>query len=80
MIEPPSPWAIIVAGRVLDAEENRPGVDGERGVPVVDLELGDRPERAADAGVVEHHVEPAERLDGERDQRLDVGLVETSVG
>ena len=41
----------------------------------LDARLGDRPERAADAGVVEQDVEPAEALDGGADQRLDVVLL-----
>ena len=46
--------------RVLDAEEHAAHEDGERAVPVVDADLGERTERAADAGVVEQHVEAAE--------------------
>ena len=60
---------------VLDAEEHAARQDGERAVPVGDADLGDRPEGAADAGVVEHHVEAAEAPDRRGDELLDRGLV-----
>ena len=61
--------------RVLRPDEHAAHEHGERAVPVVDADLGERPERTADAGVVEQHVETAEALDGGTDQRLDVVLL-----
>ena len=56
------------------AEEDTSHEHGERGVPIVDLNLGDRPDGAADASVVEHDVEPTEHIDGELDSSRNVVL------
>ena len=59
---------------MLHAEEDAAQQHRLRAVPVLDRDLGERPERAADAGVVEHDVEAAELGERARDERLDVGL------
>ncbi len=59
MIEPP-PCGAHRRDRVLDAEEDAAQADRLGAVPVLDRDALERPDRAADAGVVEHDVEPAE--------------------
>jgi hypothetical protein len=60
---------------VLDAEEDAAQADRLGAVPVVDVDLLDGADGAADAGVVEQDVELAELAHGAGDQGLDVGLV-----
>ncbi len=43
-------------------------------MPVLGRGLGDRPDRADDAGIVDHDVQPAEARHGEVDRGGDVGL------
>ena len=54
-----------------------PGVDGHDAVEVTEVDAAQRGWRhvAADAGVVEHHVEAAVELDSEVDGRGDLRLV-----
>ena len=62
-------------GRVLDPEKHALGEHVEGVVPVLRGRLGERADGAADAGVVEHDVEPAELALREIQHRLDVGLL-----
>src|SRR6266542_591013 len=62
------------ANGMLGAQKDTPDDDGERVVPVVDVELRQRAERTADAGVVDHAVEPSVRVARVRDRAGDVGL------
>ena len=62
------------ADAVLRAEHDALEVDTHDPVVLVERDLGERL-RAADAGDVEHGVDPAERLDGRREHGLDLGLV-----
>src|SRR5208282_1615021 len=70
-----------LGNRELHSEENRAQQNRQALVPILDRGLVDRTDRAAKAGIVVHDVEPAEFLDGARDQRLnfnfggDVGLL-----
>ena len=60
---------------MLRAQKYAAGQDGERVVPVLGVKLGQRPEGAADAGVVDHAVEPSEFLAGVAEDALDVRLL-----
>ena len=58
-----------------DAEEHPPQVDGHRPVEHRHVDLFDPAHRAGVAGVVEHAVQPAELVHGERHDGVDVGLL-----
>ena len=60
---------------MLHAEEDAAQQHGERVVPVLDARLCDRPEHAADAGVVEHAVQASEVRERRVEHRLHLGLV-----
>ncbi len=53
--------------------EHRGQIDGDHLVPVVGRILLDRQRQAGDAGIVDQHVEAAERLDRGRHHALDLG-------
>ena len=61
-------------GGVLGAQHHRAHQDRERLVPGVDFQFRDGSERPADAGIVEHHVQPTERLDRQVGHRSHVVL------
>jgi hypothetical protein len=60
---------------VLDAEKHATHEHGKGEVPLLDQGLPDRPEGAADPGVVEHAVEPAETRHGQFDQARHIPLL-----
>ena len=72
MIRPPSPWAIICLAAIWVPKKALLRLIVEH---LVVLLLGGVEHRGAglDAGVVDHDVEPAERLDGGVDEPLQVG-------
>ncbi len=63
MITPAALW-LHHSSRVLHAERDRSQKYRHREVVLVRVQLVDRSDRADDAGVVEHHIEPTEPLDG----------------
>ena len=81
MIEPP-PWAFMWRAARWRAEEHAEEVDVDDPAEVAEVVVEEARHGAGDPGVVRHHVEPAEPLDGEVDEGLhlvgvgDVGLVE----
>ena len=81
MIDPP-PWSFMWRAARCAAEQHAEDVDVDHPVEVAEVVVQEAGHRAGDAGVVRHHVQPTEPLDGEVDQRLhlvgvgDVGLLE----
>ena len=81
MIDPP-PWAFMWRAARWAAEQDAEHVDVHHPGEVAQVVVQEAGHRAGDAGVVRHHVQPAEVLDGEVDERLhlvgvgDVGLLE----
>ena len=69
MIRPPPPLLDHLLRRRLGAQPRAGEVDGDDLVPAVDREVDERG-LVLDAGVIDHDVEPTERLDGLVDQRL----------
>ena len=57
---------------MFDSQEYTLGQDGECFVPILGFDLGDWPEGAADASVVKHDVESAERIGGQGNGSSDV--------
>ena len=74
MILPPEPWAIICLRGLLGADDHAPGVDAD---DLVEVRLVDVHEvaRTVHPGVVEDHVELAERVDRRPDHGLHLGAV-----
>ena len=67
-ILPPEPWAIICSRRLLRADDHAPGVDADDLVEVLLVDVHEV-RGPVHPGVVEDHVERAERLDRRPDHR-----------
>ena len=81
MIDPP-PWAFMWRAARWRAEQDAEDVDVHHPAEVAQVVVQEAGHRAGHAGVVRHHVQPAEPLDREVDEGLhlvgvgDVGLLE----